>query len=380
MIEREFQKTLLKRLQEKAPLLQMILGPRQVGKTTGAQWIFNRWKGPKFMVSADDPSPPGADWIRVHWQEALAQGPNTLLIFDEIQKVTGWSEVIKQLFDQERGRGRIKVALMGSSSLFLQKGLSESLTGRFELTEVPHWSFLECHQAFGWDLNTYMKWGAYPGAIPFKGDAVRWKHYILNSIVETVISKDIYQLNPVHKPALFRQTFELAVRHPAHIISLQKMLGQLQDRGNATTIKGYLDLLQKSYLIRALQKYSGSEIRIKDSSPKIIVLNPALIHAYVPQTRLIKEPGWYGFVFESIMGAHLAMLPDTELFYWRDNNAEVDFVLRTPNDLFAIEIKSGFKDKHSGLAAFQKQYPKARCQLWDYTRCCKFLEQGRFLS
>lgn len=374
---REYTNVLLSRLAEKAPLIQVLVGPRQVGKSTAAQQILEQWAGPKLLVTADVPSPPTGEWIAMHWQQMLRQGQGALLIIDEVQKIPNWSAHIKALFDPERGKGNLKVLLLGSSSLFLQKGLRESLAGRFELTYAPHWSYRECHDTFGWDLKTYLQFGAYPSAAPFIHDEVRWRDYILHSIIEPVIGRDILGLSPVAQPALFRQAFELAVHYPAHIISLQKLLGQLQDRGNVSTVKHYLSLLEQAFLIRPLQKYSGSTIQSRGSSPKIVVLNPALTHAYQAQARLDLDPVWYGFMFESMVGAHLAQRETGTLYYWREGQDEVDYVLVTPQQTFAIEIKSGMRKKFGrGLQKFFQHYPKAICQTWDYAVCLRYLETG----
>ncbi|MBI2345498.1 MAG: ATP-binding protein [Deltaproteobacteria bacterium] len=380
MVTREFQKVLFERLSEKAPLIQILLGPRQVGKTTAARAIYDRWPGPKSMISADLPSPPPAEWIVQHWQQIIRQGPNALFIIDEVQKVPGWNEQIKALFDPERGKGTIRLLLLGSSSLFLQQGLRESLAGRFELINAPHWSYRECREEFGWDLETYLRFGAYPAAAAFVADEHRWREYILHSIIEPVLGLDILGLAPVAKPALFRQAFEIAVQYPAQVVSLQKLLGQLQDRGNVTTIKHYLTLFEQAYLLRCLPKYSGSVIQSRGSSPKIIVLNPALTHAYQSQARLSVDPGWYGFVFESVIGAHLAQTEGATIAYWREGHDEVDYVLVTPKQTLAIEIKSGLRPASvRGLTKFSRRYPRADSVLWDRTRCLEFLETGKLV-
>lgn len=376
IITREFQKVLSKRLAEPAPLIQILLGARQVGKTIAAKAIYAEWQGAKLYASADMPTPPTADWIKWQWGKALEMGKGVLLIIDEVQKVPGWSEQIKELFDNERGRGNLKVLLLGSSSLKLKHGLGESLAGRFELVEAPHWTYREFNAAFGWDVDKYIKFGAYPGAADFADDEERWRDYILHSVIEPVIGRDILGFQSVHKPALFRQTFELAVGYPAQVISLQKMLGQLQDSGNVTTIKGYLDLFEQTFLIVNLQKFSGSTIQTKSSSPKLLILNHALTNCYHPVKRISDEPTWFGFVFETIIGAHLAQIPHSKLFYWRSGAAEVDYVLVRDGVIHAIEIKSGMKRKGKGLGKFYKQYPKAICETWDYNRCVSFLKDG----
>lgn len=376
MLNREFIKILSKRLREKSPLLQILLGPRQVGKTTAARHLYDHWQGPKLFLSADVPTPPTADWITLHWNQALRQGHNTLLIIDEIQKIPGWSDQIKALFDRERGKGHLKVLLLGSSSLSLQRGMHESLAGRFELLHAPHWSYREWQAAFGDDFESYLRFGAYPGSAEFRHDESRWRSYILHSIIEPVLGKDILGLAPVAQPALFRQAFELAVHYPAQIISLQKLLGQLQDRGNITTVKHYLTLFEQAYLIRTLQKYSGSAVRTRGSSPKIVVLNPALTHAYQIQARLDSDRVWYGLMFESLVGAHLAQEEGT-LYYWREGQDEVDYVLASPERTVAIEIKSGMRARRSSLARFARRYPEVECQLWDYDLCLHYLSSGK---
>lgn len=377
MITRQIYYKILSRLKEEKPLIQVLIGPRQVGKTTIAQKIYDSWQGHKHMVTADNPSPPQASWIRFHWEQARRLGQNTLLVIDEIQKVQQWSEQVKILFDEERKNPKLKILFMGSSSLNLQKGLSESLAGRFEVIFAPHWSFGECAEGFGWDFETFLKFGGYPGAAHLIGDEDRWRQYILHSIIEPVLGKDIMAQQEIRKPALFRQTFEIAVQSPAHILTLHKIMGQLQDRGNVTTIKNYLDLLEKCFLIRCLSKYSGSTIAAKASSPKIIVMNTALVHAYQVTSRLKNDPAWYGFVFESLVGSFLAQLPGHQLYYWREGVYKVDFVLKGPHGVRAIEIKSGLKAPHSkGLEEFSRRHKRAFCETWDFEKTIDFLKEA----
>jgi predicted AAA+ superfamily ATPase len=374
VLTRDFHKKLSSRLREKRLLIQVVIGPRQVGKTTAAEEIFEQYKGPKHFVSADSPSPFGPEWIEAAWTQALRKSSDCLLIIDEIQKVVNWSEEVKRLFDKYRRKTNLKVVLLGSSSLYLHKGLGDSLTGRFELINAPHWSFKEFQDCFQWDWQTFFKFGAYPGAEWFITNPSRWTEYILNSIVEPIISRDILDTGLVHNPALFRQTFELAAKHPAKIISYQKLLGQLQDKGNAATIKNYLSLLEKTYLLKSLQKYSGSKFRTVSSSPKIVILNHAISNAFSS----IKTEQDECFLFESIVGAHLSLLPESELYYWKHGNYEVDYILKKDRVVYAIEIKSGRKKNTKSLQEFKRVYPKSQPLIWGLEECIQFMQTLAF--
>ncbi len=356
------------------------MGPRQVGKTTAARQVCAQWKGPTHMVSADGPTPPDTAWIELEWHRAQQKGPGSLLVIDEIQKIPRWSEQIKRLYD-DPARKSLHVLLLGSSSLYLQRGLGESLAGRFEIIPAPHWSFGEWERAFGEDFEGYLRHGAYPAMAELQQDEARWRQYVLQSIIEPVLGKDILGQQSIGNPALFRQTFELAVQCPAHIVSLQKLLGQLQDRGSVATIRHYLELFEQCFLLRVLHKYSGSIVQTRSSIPKIVILNAALTHAYQTWQRLSTDQHWYGFVFESAVGAHLAQVPNSQLYYWREGRDEVDYVLKTPAALYAIEVKSGRTIRtQRGLAAFARKFPKARCETWEYSTAIAFMRGQRTLE
>lgn len=357
-IKRNFTKILQQRLYEELNFIQVVMGPRQVGKTTGLQQIINEWEGPSLLVTADEVVTPSSDWLSLQWQRAMSMGKGVLLVVDEIQKIPDWSRVVKYLFDQGRKKREMKIVLLGSASLSIQRGLAESLAGRYEIIPVHHWNLAECREAFSWDLDKFLKFGGYPAAAELAGEEVRWQGYIRNSIIEPVLIKDILGLSSVGKPALFRQTFELAMAYPAQEISLQKILGQLQESGNVSTIKHYLELLEGAFLIRALQKYTGSDVCRKGSSPKILPLNMALIHAFRAPHLLDDDPIWHGRVFEAAIGAALAR-SDGRLFYWRQGKYEVDYVVDMGGKLYAVEVKSGKKRSSIGLQKFLSIYPKS---------------------
>jgi len=355
-IKRNFTGILEERLREDLNFIQVVLGPRQVGKTTGLQQIVKSWQGPSLMISADELITPTTGWLQLNWERAKNLGTSALFVIDEIQKIPDWSTVVKYLFDQDRAAQKLKIVLLGSASLGLQRGLAESLAGRYEIIPAHHWNLDECSRAFGWNVEDFLKFGGYPAAAQLTRDVERWQNYIRNSIIEPVLIRDILGLTSVNKPALFRQTFELAMSYPAQEISYQKLLGQLQESGNVTTIKHYLELFEGAFLLKTLQKYSGSEVRKRGSSPKIIPLNTALCHGFRSPLAIDDDPDWRGRIFEAAVGAALCRTKG-KLFYWRQGKFEVDFVLELEGKIYAIEVKSGRKRSYRGLEKFLMQYP-----------------------
>ena len=343
---------LASRLAETRRFVQVVAGPRQVGKTTLVQAVVEASALPHRFASADEPALRGPEWIAQQWEAARIECGSTaegggVLVLDEVQKITGWSEAVKRLWDEDtRRKLPLKVVLLGSAPLLIARGLTESLAGRFELLHLPHWSFGEMQAAFGWDVDTYVFHGGYPGAAPLIGDTQRWARYILDSLVETSISRDVLLLSRVDKPVLLRRLFELACRYSGQVLSYTKMLGPLQEAGNTTTLAHYLDLLAAAGMVTGLQKYAGDAARTRASSPKLQVYNNALMTAAsgFTQAEVRAQPELWGRLVESAAGAHLANAAaarECELFYWRDRGQEVDFVVRAGRRLLGLEVKSG---------------------------------------
>ena len=380
MIIREFVSKLEKRLQEPSPLIQVVLGPRQVGKTTGIQQLLSSFKKPSLYVSADDTLNASALWIQHQWQRAKEVGPGTLLVIDEIQKIPNWSEKMKRLWDEQPKKKMLKCVLLGSSSLSLQKGLTESLAGRFELITVPHWNYLESHKAFRYDLNQYLTFGGYPGANSFIEEYSRWFSYMKSSVVDMVIGQDILTQQTVAKPALFRQAFEILCGYPAQEVSYSTLLGQLHDRGNTDLVKHYLELYEGAFLFKGLEKYSAKHVKIKSSSPKIIPLCPAFYTLAAGQHAL-EKPEIKGHVFEAVVGTDLLRIPNAKVYYWRDGNSEVDFVVVYDSQTIAIEVKSGRTKSAKGLEAFSYRFPHTKSCFITWENYIEFATSpGEFLQ
>ncbi len=357
---RSFVGNLQVRISESSPLIQVILGPRQVGKTTGVMQLMATEERPFHYASADDTLAASRNWILEQWQQALLKGPQTVLVIDEIQKIHNWAETIKGLWDQRSRQKKLHaMILLGSSSLTLQKGLTESLTGRFEVIKVPHWGFAESASVFGYDLNRYLTYGGYPGAHRFEDDYNRWFSYLKQSVVETVIGQDILTQTTVAKPALFRQVFEILCGHPAQIVSYQKLVGQLQDKGSIESVKHYIELYQAAFLFETLEKYAKNSSRRKASSPKIVPMCPALFTLSEGPSAL-DDPDKMGFLFEAAVGMELSKLSQGSLFYWRESDKnEVDFILTMNGNTYAIEVKSGRRKSKDGLNVFLNLNPEA---------------------
>ena len=358
------------RLNEPRRFIQVVAGPRQAGKSTLVQQATERLAMPVRQASADEPTLRGTDWIAQQWEAARLSivGPEgAVLVLDEIQKIPGWSETVKRLWDEDtRARRPLKVVVLGSAPLLIAQGLTESLAGRFETLAVSHWSLAEMRAAFGWSLDEYVFHGGYPGAAPLIGEPERWSRYVLDSLIETSISRDVLLLTRVDKPALLRRLFELACRYSGQVLSYTKMLGQLQDAGNTTTLAHYLELLAGAGMVCGLPKYAGDVARSRGSSPKLQVLNTALMTAtsgYTLETARTDREFW-GRLVESAVGAHLAnatLRGECTLHYWRERNHEVDFVVQTGRMLTAIEVKSGRAPQaHAGTAAFVQAFRPQR--------------------
>jgi predicted AAA+ superfamily ATPase len=247
----------------------------------------------------------------------------------------------------------------------VQSGLAESLAGRFEVIPVHHWSYGEMREAFGWSLDQFIFFGAYPGAAPLINDPERWRRYIVDALIETTISRDILLLNRVEKPALLRQLFHLGCAYSGQILAYQKMLGQLQDAGNTVTLAHYLRLLQGAGMVAGLAKLSHGQARQRGSSPKLVAMNTALMTALAGRSfaEARQDGDFWGRLVESAVGAHLlnsGMGSGLEVTYWREGNLEVDFVLRRGDTLVALEVKSG-RGKHSlpGMEACGRRFKLA---------------------
>ncbi len=361
------------RLAEPRRFLHVVAGPRQVGKSTLVQQVTDELSVPVRYVSADEPTLRSTDWIGQQWEAARLEATGkagAVLVLDEIQKIPAWSETVKRLWDEDTRKKRsLKVILLGSAPLLIAQGLTESLAGRFETLRLPHWSYSEMREAFDFTLDQYLYFGGYPGAAPLVRDPVRWARYIADSLIETSIARDVLLLTRVDKPALLRRLFELACRYSGQILSYTKMLGQLQDAGNTTTLAHYLDLLAAAGMVCGLPKYAGDAARSRGSSPKLQVLNTALmtVTAGLSPEEAQSDREFRGRLVESAVGAHLANAAaagEFELCYWRDRGHEVDFVIKAGSRLTAIEVKSGRAPQaHPGTAAFSAAFKVRRTLL-----------------
>ena len=373
LIERPEEAVLKARLKEPRRLVQLLAGPRQVGKTTLIRRVMEASALPSHYASADEPAPPGPAWIAQHWElgRGLVAGrKKALLVLDEVQKVTGWSEAVKSLWDADtRTKTPLHVVLLGSSPLLLQRGMGESLAGRFECIRLGHWSFSEMHEAFGWDVDQYMFYGGYPGSAPYIANTKRWASYILRSLVETTITRDVLLMARVDKPALLRRLFDLASAYSGQELSYNKMLGQLQDAGNTSTLAGYAELLEHAGMLMGLQKFTHAEVRTRSTTPKWQVLNNALMTARLGMSvsQAKKNGELWGRIVESAVGSHLAdghAEGRYELFYWRERDKEVDFVVKCNGKITAIEVKSGrTRNARIALDAFLQANGDARLLL-----------------
>ena len=359
--------TLKERIEEPRKFIQVIAGPRQVGKTTLVNQVLRQIELAYAVEVADGVDAKDTDWIRRVWDSArtamlFRKEKEYLLVIDEIQKIANWSEAVKKEWDEDTRKGvNLKVVLLGSSRLLLKKGLTESLAGRYELIRLGHWRYQEMRDAFGFTLDEYVYFGGYPGPAHLIRDERRWKKYVKDSLVAPAIEKDVIMTSNIYKPALMKRLFELGCGYSAEILSLTKLIGQLQDAGNVTTLAGYLEILNQCSLLAALQKYARDDARKYNSIPKYQVYNNALMTAYKGQTfeKDRTDPKVWGRWVESAVGAYLLSMAeelDYQLYYWREGDDEVDFIIANGGESVAIEVKSGRRGMNSGLPKFVKAF------------------------
>ena len=359
--------TLKERIEEPRKFIQVIAGPRQVGKTTLVNQVLRQIELAYAVEVADGVDAKDTDWIRRVWDSArtamlFRKEKEYLLVIDEIQKIANWSEAVKKEWDEDTRKGvNLKVVLLGSSRLLLKKGLTESLAGRYELIRLGHWRYQEMRDAFGFTLDEYVYFGGYPGPAHLIRNERRWKKYVKDSLVAPAIDKDVIMTSNIYKPALMKRLFELGCGYSAEILSLTKLIGQLQDAGNVTTLAGYLEILNQCSLLAALQKYARDDARKYNSIPKYQVYNNALMTAYKGQTfeKDRTDPKVWGRWVESAVGAYLLSMAEElnyQLYYWREGDDEVDFIIANGGESVAIEVKSGRRGMNSGLPKFVKAF------------------------
>jgi predicted AAA+ superfamily ATPase len=391
---------LKQRLSEPVRFINILAGPRQVGKTTIVRDLIPPNSPQGYYISVDEEadvspwaannassaiSPPqkkDADWLRSYWKDArnmagkwaetslrngtTIQNQPYIFAVDEIQKIEQWSEIVKGLWDEDRANGlNMHVVLLGSAPLLIQKGLSESLAGRYELIPITHWGFTEMQQAFDFSLEEFIYFGGYPGSASLIHEESRWRSYVRESLIQPNIVKDILQMVRIKNPALLKQLFELGCHYSGQELSLTKMIAELNEAKHTVTLADYLQLLTQAKLLAGLHKYAAKEVRKRNSVPKLIVFNTALISAIQDYTfaEAQADRSYWGRLVESSVGAHLLNTcdNDTKVCYWRDGSDEVDFVLARGRKLTAIEVKSSINPgRVRGLGTFAQRNPSVK--------------------
>lgn len=381
--------TLLSRIHEEPRWLIVVSGPRQSGKTTLVRQALHRSRMPSVYFPVDGaadpevthlpsypretyPSPLARDrtWLIGTWERARREAHRSphglILVLDEIQQIPNWSATVKALWDADRSAGcSLRVVILASAPLRMQRSLTEGLTGRFETIPIRHWSFSEMSSAFEFSVESYIYFGGYPGPAQLLPDYTRWCRHVETSILEPTLDLDVLAMQRVHKPALLKRLLRLSARFSGQVLSYHKMLGQLPDAGNATTLARYLQLLEGVGLVCGLEKFVGNSHRRKASSPKLNVLNMAIMAAYSGYNfaEARADRTHWGHLVESAIGAHLvnSASRDISVYYWRDTLYEVDFVLKRRTALVAIEVKSGLRrDRLSGLKEFERRHSPQR--------------------
>lgn len=357
-------------MEEPRRFIQIVIGPRQVGKSTAIAQALKKIDVPVHFSQADTAQPPTREWLRLQWVAARSlitnNNSSAALVIDEVQKVSNWSSEVKALWDEDTFYNTdLRVVLCGPSSMLLAKGLSESLMGRFELIRMTHWTFAECREAFGLELDDFLLYGGYPGALELREEPQRWLAYMRDSIIDSTLTNDILMLENVQKPALLQALFKLGAAYSGQEVSYRKLMGQLDDAGNATTIAHYLELLNRANMLCAIPKFGDKEITVRNSTPRLMVYDTSLITAStaLDTASLISDSAKRGHLVESAVGAYLlgkAALKELDVFWWREGNSETDFIVRKDGVLYAVEVKSGSNTNVAGTVELLKKHPDAK--------------------
>jgi predicted AAA+ superfamily ATPase len=362
---------LLERLQEPAPgRMQLLTGPRQVGKTTLLLEIAEQFGDAAVYAAGDEPDAalPGFWERRFADAEARARRGTAVLLLDEVHHLYDWAKRLKGHCDYlRRRRVPVHIVATGSSALRVTSGSRETLAGRFERITLRHWSASSLASIFHMPAQqaalSLVQFGSYPGAVALQSDPVRWRAYLRDAIIEPAIGRDVLALATVRRPGLLRQVFAVAVGSPARIVSLQKLQGQLQDKGALETVAHYLALLQDAYLVAPLERFSQQAHRRRAAPPKLVTLNNALLSAMHPQgpPDPAREPARFGLWMENACLA-FALNQGQRVTYWREEPLEIDAVLEGSWGDWAVEVKTGSFDALGikGLLEFCRRNPKFR--------------------
>ena len=355
------------RMAESRRTIHVVMGPRQVGKSTMIDQFVEHTSVPYSLFSADGVGKTNTDWISEKWYEVrtkmMLHGENEhILIIDEIQKIAGWSETVKKEWDQDtRDKRNLKVILLGSSRLLIQKGLEESLEGRYETLKMGYWEWEEMREAFGFTMEQFIYFGGFPGLAPYINDEDRWRRMMEDSIISPILNRDILDIEEIRNPSLLRQVFEIGSMYSAQELSLNKMQGVVNS-GTVPTISSYLRILDETMLVKPLYKYDNSTIKTRNSVPKMQAYNNAFRNSYCQHTfeeAVMNKVEW-GRQVESAVGAYLAgrsVIDGFQLLFWRDEKKnECDYVLKKGESLIAIEVKSGHADNIEGYLAFKNRF------------------------
>lgn len=365
------QATLRARLEEPAPgRIQMLTGPRQVGKTTMLLDIAKTYGDQAIYLAADAPEAALQQWWLTQWARAVrtARVGRCVLIIDEVHAMPNWSRLIKAAIDEVyREQLPLHLVISGSAALPLAGGARETIAGRFEHLTLRHWSARDLQDVFAMTeheaVNTYVRYGAFPGSLRWISDLPRWRVYLNESIIAPAVGRDLLLLETIRKPALLRQVFAISIGHPGEIVSVQKMAGSLVETGALETIAHYLTILGEAYLVAALPKFSATEIRRKASPPKLVPLSNAFLAVSSPNEPPTPQtnPRVWGHWLENACIAYAVNAGD-RVSYWREEPLEVDMVVDGVDGKWAIEVKSGEFTSYDlqGLMTFTARHPDYR--------------------
>lgn len=343
MITRNIELVVVQRLKETAPAV-VLLGPRQVGKTTLARRIANQWTSGSVYLDMERP----ADRRRLDDADSyLRTLTGKLVVIDEIHRLPGLFEILRGIIDDYRATGQRygHFLLLGSAALDLMQQSAESLAGRVAYIEMGPITILEAISQPEQSETSLWTRGGFPESLLASNDAnsLNWRIDFIRSYLE----RDVPMFAPRMPAETINRLWTMLAHQQGSILNQVRLAASLGI--SAPTVIRYIDLLVDLQLVRRMTPWSGNLGKRLIKSPKVYVRDSGIVHALLGLRQwddVLSHPvaglSYEGFVIENLIQAATqnTQVPRLATYYRTHDGAEIDLVFeRAGQPEMAIEIK-----------------------------------------